>query len=103
MKPSSYWIKGAQSYPRIVADNESMIDDHSGDLEEDREEIVLYQEEFLVPATPSEASLSDRDELQDGTCVKNNNNNNNISIITFFYFEQHCLLHCGCLIIAIDI
>lgn len=72
MKPSSYWIKGAQSYPRIVADNESMIDDHS---EEDREEIVFYQEQFLVPATPSEASLSDRDELQDGTCIKNNNNN----------------------------
>ena len=72
MKPSSYWIKGAQSYPRNVADNESMIDDHS---EEDREEIVLYQEQFLVPATPSEASLSDRDELQDGTCIKNNNNN----------------------------
>lgn len=65
VKPSSYWIKGAQSYPRIVADNESMMDDHSGDLEEDREEIVFYQEQFLVPATPSEASLSDRDELQD--------------------------------------
>ena len=83
-----------------MADNESMIDDHS---EEDREEIVLYQEQFLVPATPSEASLYDRDELQDGTCIKNNNNNNNISIITLFYFEQHCLLHCGCLMMAIEI
>ena len=75
MKPSSYWIKGARSCPRIAVDDESIINDYSGDLlqgEDEEEEIVLYQEQFLVPATPSEASLSDRDEFQDGTCVKSN-------------------------------
>lgn len=71
MKPAGFWIRGAEIHPRTGHDDDlSVLDDHQDvltradfplDGEDDMEETVLYEEQFTVPATPSEASLSDRE------------------------------------------
>jgi len=71
VKPAGFWIKGAEIHSRTAPDDSlSMIDNHHDfsartDLplhgEDDVEEQVLYEEQFLVPATPTEDSVSDRE------------------------------------------
>ena len=83
MKPAGFWIRGAELHPRTGHEDDlSVLDDHHdvsattdfplhGELD-DGEETVLYEEQFLVPATPSEGSISDREYFPDtrGTIVK---------------------------------
>ena len=73
VKPAGYWIRGAELHPRYGPDdNLSMLDDASARSdfplhgEDDMEETVLFEEQFIVPATPSEASLSDREYSPEG-------------------------------------
>ena len=71
MKPAGFWIRGAEIHPRTSHDDDlSVLDDHPDVLartdfplygDDNMEEIVLHEEQFLIPATPSEASLSDRE------------------------------------------
>ena len=71
MKPAGFWRRGEEIHPRTGhEDNLSVLGDHQDvsartdfplDGEDDMEETVLYEEQFIVPATPSEASLSDRE------------------------------------------
>lgn len=68
MKPAGFWIKGAEVHPRT--DPDCIVDHHdvsarsdlSLHVQDDIEETVLYEEQFVMPATPSEASLSDRED-----------------------------------------
>ena len=72
MKPAGFWIRGAEIHPRTGRDDDlSVFDDHDQDVlaktdfplygEDDIEETVLFEEQFIIPATPSEASFSDRE------------------------------------------
>lgn len=71
MKPAGFWIRGAEIHPRTGNDDDlSVLDDHQDVLaktdfplygDDDVEETVLYEEQFIIPATPSEVSLSDRE------------------------------------------
>ena len=74
MKPAGFWIKGAEVHSRTTpADNQYFIDDNhdisATDFllqgEYDGEETVLFEDQFVMPATPSEASISDTKELAD--------------------------------------
>lgn len=80
VKPAGFWIRGAEIHPRTGNDEDlSVLDDHQDVLartdfplygDDDVEETVLYEEQFIIPATPSEASLSDREyspEQDEGT------------------------------------
>ena len=80
MKPAGFWIRGAEIHPQTGHDdNLSVLDDHQDVLaktdfplygDDDMEETVLYEEQFIIPATPSEASLSDREySPEQGTCA----------------------------------
>ena len=75
MKPAGYWIKGGEIHPKTASeDNITAIDNQYDVLarsdfplpgEDDAEETVLYEEQFVLPATPSETSLSDREYGED--------------------------------------
>ena len=84
MKPAGFWIRGAEIHPRTGHDEDlSVLDDHPDVLartdfplhgDDGMEETVLYEEQFLIPGTPSEASLSDREYspeqgmIKEGSC-----------------------------------
>ena len=81
MKPAGFWIRGAEIHPRTGRDDDlSVLDDHQGVLaktdfplygEDDLEETVLFEEQFIIPGTPSEASLSDREySPEQGTIIQ---------------------------------
>ena len=81
MKPAGFWIRGAEIHLRTGNDDDlSVLDDHQDVLaktdfplygEDDMEGTVLYEEQFIIPATPSEASLSDREYSPDqGTKIE---------------------------------
>ena len=73
MKPAGFWVRGAGIHPRSGTDDDlSLLGDNQDVLaradfplhgEDDVEDTVLYEEQFIVPATPSEASVSDREYL----------------------------------------
>lgn len=74
VKPAGFWIKGAEVRSRTAPDDNHYLIDDNHDISEtdfllqgeyDGEETVLYEEHFVMPATPSEASVSDREEMAD--------------------------------------
>ena len=80
MKPAGFWIRGAEIHPRTGNDDDlSVLDDHQDVLaktdfplygDDDVEESVLYEEQFIIPATPSEASLSGREYSPEQGTIK---------------------------------
>ena len=74
VKPAGFWIKGAEVRSRTAPDDTHYLIDDNRDISEtdfllqgeyDGEETILYEEQFVMPATPSEASVSDREEFLD--------------------------------------
>ena len=71
MKPAGLWVKGEEiRHGTSPVDNLARTDDPfdvsaGADLlfngDDNLEGTVLYEEQFLFPATPSEASVSERD------------------------------------------
>lgn len=64
VKPAGFWVRGEGSHPKTCPDDDpSLLNDNQLDFplnyEDDFDETVLFEEQFIVPASPSEASFTE--------------------------------------------